>query len=87
MDSLNNICNYLASMFNFKNIIVDKMFIYYFIPNISLITFSIIASTPIIKTILDKYKYIRIIVLVFGLILCTSFLVDESFNPFLYFRF
>ena len=56
-------------MFNFKNIIVDDVFLYYLIPNITLIIFAIIASTPIIKIILDRYKYIRIITLIFGMIL------------------
>ena len=87
IDSLNGVYNYLISMFNFKNIIVDDVFLYYLIPNITLIIFAIIASTPIIKIILDRYKYIRIITLIFGMILSTSFLVDASFNPFLYFRF
>ena len=87
LDNLNSIYNYLVSMFNLKNVIVDKTFIYYLIPNISLIIFSIIASTPIVKIILDKYEYLRLLVIVLGLILCTAFLVDQSFNPFLYFRF
>ena len=87
IDSLNGVYNYLISMFNFKNIIVDDVFLYYLIPNITLIIFAIIASTPIIKIILDRYKYIRIITLIFVMILSTSFLVDASFNPFLYFRF
>ncbi|MCI6667028.1 MAG: MBOAT family protein, partial [Romboutsia timonensis] len=87
IDNLNGVYNYLVSMFTFKNIIVDEVFFYYLIPNITLIIFSIIASTPIIKIILDRYKYIRIIILIFGMILSTAFLVDASFNPFLYFRF
>ena len=87
IDSLNGVYNYLVSMFNLNNIIVDKEFLYYLIPNLTLIIFAIIASTPIIKIILDKYKYIRIIILIFGMVLSTSFLVDASFNPFLYFRF
>ena len=58
IDSLNGVYNYLISMFNFKNIIVDDVFLYYLIPNITLIIFAIIASTPIIKIILDRYKYI-----------------------------
>ena len=70
-----------------NNTIVDKTFFYYLIPNILLILFSIICATPIVKNILDRYKYIRIIVLVFGMILSVAFLVDASFNPFLYFRF
>ena len=74
-------------MFSLKNTIVDNTFFYYLIPNISLIVFSIISATPLIKNILDKYKYIRILVLIFGMVLSVAFLVDASFNPFLYFRF
>ena len=87
IDNLNDVYNYLVSMFNLNNIIVDELFLYYLIPNLALIIFAIIASTPIVKIVLDRYKYIRIIVLIFGMILSTSFLVDASFNPFLYFRF
>ena len=74
-------------MFNISNPFVDKQFYYYLVPNILLLMFSIIASTPIIKNILDKNMYVRFIVLVFGFIISCSFLVDSSFNPFLYFRF
>ena len=84
---INNILIYLSSMFNFNNTFVDSTFYYYFIPNIILIVFSIIASTPIIKIILDKYEILRFITLIVGFIVATSFLVDSSFNPFLYFRF
>ena len=87
INNLNDVYNYLVSMFNLNNIIVDELFLYYLIPNLALIIFAIIASTPIVKIVLDRYKYIRIIVLIFGMILSTSFLVDASFNPFLYFRF
>ncbi|WP_438649903.1 MBOAT family O-acyltransferase [Romboutsia sp.] len=84
--NLNEMFNYLKTMFS-NEIIFDKAFYYYLIPNIVLLILSIIASTPIIKNILDNYKYIRFVVLIFGLILSTAFLVDSSFNPFLYFRF
>lgn len=87
IDTLSGVLNYLSSMFNFNNTLVDNTFLYYLVPNISLIIFAIIASTPIVKNILDKYIYIRIIALLFGMILSTAFLVDASFNPFLYFRF
>ncbi len=87
IDTLSGVLNYLSSMFNFNNILVDNTFFYYLVPNITLIVFAIIASTPIVKNILDKYIYIRIIALLFGLVLSAAFLVDASFNPFLYFRF
>ena len=84
--NLNEMFNYLNAMF-INDVLFDKTFYYYLIPNIILLILSIITSTPIIKVILDKYKYIRFIVLILGLILSTAFLVDSSFNPFLYFRF
>ncbi len=82
-----DIFDYLNAMFNINNNFIDSTFIYYLVPNITLLIISIIASTPIIKTILDKKIYIRFIVIILGFILCVSFLVDSSFNPFLYFRF
>ena len=87
VETLNGVFSYLSSMFSLKNTIVDNTFFYYLIPNISLIVFSILSATPLIKNILDKYKYIRILVLIFGMVLSVAFLVDASFNPFLYFRF
>lgn len=82
-----DIFDYLNAMFNINNNFIDSTFIYYLVPNITLLIISIIASTPIIKTILDKNIYIRFVVIILGFILCVSFLVDSSFNPFLYFRF
>ena len=87
INNFKDIFNYLYSMFNINNNFIDSTFIYYLMPNIILLITSIIASTPIIKNILDKNIYIRFIVVVLGFILCVSFLVDSSFNPFLYFRF
>ena len=85
--SIKDIFSYLGAMFSVNNSFVDRKFYYYLVPNIILLVFSIIASTPIIKNILDKNVYIRFVVLVFGFIISCSFLVDSSFNPFLYFRF
>lgn len=85
--SFKGIFNYLNAMLNINNTFVDKHFYYYLVPNILLLIFSIIASTPIIKNILDKNIHIRSIVLIFGFTISCAFLVDSSFNPFLYFRF
>ena len=86
LTDISSIIHYLSAMF-INNKFIDKSFYYYFIPNISLLIFSILASTPIIKHILDKYEIIRFICLIFGMIISVAFLVDSSFNPFLYFRF
>lgn len=79
--------NYFKSMFSFNNVLIDKTFYYYLVPNIFLLVFAIMASTPFIKNQLNKFKLLRFITLISGLILSTAFLIDSSFNPFLYFRF
>ena len=56
---------------------------------------SIIAATPLGKNLWNKWavkkakwmNFAEIILVVLTLILVTAFLVDGSFNPFLYFRF
>lgn len=85
--NLKDIFDYLNAMFSINNTFIDKSFYYYLVPNIVLLIISIIASTPIIKNILDKNVYIRSAILIFGFIISCAFLVDSSFNPFLYFRF
>ena len=87
IENLKDIFNYFNAMFNLNNKFIDSTFIYYLTPNITLIIISIISSTPLIKNILDKNIYIRFIFIILGFILSVSFLVDSSFNPFLYFRF
>ncbi len=87
IESLNGVISYLNAMFDTNRLIIDKGFYYYLIPNILLIVFSILASTPIIKNVVDKNLSLRTIALVLGMILSTAYLVDASFNPFLYFRF
>lgn len=57
---------------------------------------AVVGSTPLVKMFFEKLKTYRIgfiintfepAVMAFLLILCTAYLVDGSFNPFLYFRF
>ncbi|WP_317982809.1 MBOAT family O-acyltransferase [Romboutsia faecis] len=84
---LSNVFDYYRSMFNFSNTLFDTTFYYYLVPNILLLLIGIFASTPIFKNILTKYPLLKFLTLIFGLILSTSFLVDSTFNPFLYFRF
>ena len=84
---LNGVVSFLGAMFDFDGVIIDNTFYYYLVPNLVLLVMAIIASTPIFKGIFDKYQYVKFIVLVLGLVISTAFLVDSTFNPFLYFRF
>lgn len=75
--------------------LANKESIYYLLNYLPVIIIGIIGATPIIKKIVEKLhvkipKIINVfepVLLSLLLILCTSYLVDGSFNPFLYFRF
>lgn len=84
---LNQLSSYLGTMFNFKGDIIDTSFYYYFIPNILLLAASSCCATPIVKNFIDKHPTFRFIFLVICFTLSVAYLVDSTFNPFLYFRF
>lgn len=98
-DSFAEVFNFLKSMFNINNSLELYNFetIYYIKSYLTLILIGIIASTPFISLLINKLKnkksfkflinllepfyYISLLLTV------TAFLIDGSFNPFLYFRF
>jgi alginate O-acetyltransferase complex protein AlgI len=86
LEGVNDIILYIKAMF-INNNIIDETFVYLFIPNIILIALSILIATPIMNKFLLKNKYIEAILIIMILFLSVAFLVDASFNPFLYFRF
>ena len=64
--------------------------IYYLKSFLMTFIFAIIGATPIPKFVASKWKmasYVEPIALIVLLVMCTAYLVDGSFNPFLYFRF
>jgi hypothetical protein len=73
--------------YNLTNPLIDSTFWYYFVPNIPLLIISIMSCTPLFKNIFSKHIVLNYIFLMLGLVLSTSFLIDSTFNPFLYFRF
>ena len=88
--------DYLKIMFFASgNTIVDTAGIYYLYTNIVMFAILIVFSTPIIKRTLEslaqKYrdKLINPSLVIYGLVLflVTAYLVNETYNPFLYFRF
>ena len=97
-NSIADIFSFLKNMFGFTNIpFVNNETIYYFKSYLILLIISILASTPLFKNIYLKIKntnkckilfdMLESIIYIGLLILCTAFLIDSSFNPFLYFRF
>ena len=96
-NTTNEILKSLGNMFNLNNIdLANKETIYHLKNYLVLLIVAIISSTPLLKNIISKIKntkYKRIIDIlepityIMLLILSTAFLIDESINPFLYFRF
>ena len=89
---------YIGGMFGLGGVpFLSTECVYYLRSYGVLITVSIIGSTPVIKnavtqlttTTLGKkiWPFARPVVLVALLAVCTAYLIDSSFNPFLYFRF
>ncbi len=95
---MNEAVERIAAMFGRNNIpFTDVISWYYLRSYILVFVVAIIGSTPLLKYMiiqLEKMKYGRVviniaepIVCVLLLLLSTAYLVDGSFNPFLYFRF
>jgi alginate O-acetyltransferase complex protein AlgI len=88
---IENPLNFLTSMFS--GTIISTEAVYHTVRSITFLIVLIIASTPLPKLIYKKMiqkKSGRIIITVLlpiTVILCTAYLVDSSYNPFLYFRF
>lgn len=87
---------YLKSMFGFGNhVLMDSTGIYYLYTNAIMFVILGVCSTPIVKNILDrivvksKLGYVNgsLITYMVILFLATAYLVNETYNPFLYFRF
>lgn len=89
---LNILINNIKGLFSINNFINNGT-IYYIKSYAVLLILGVIGSTPIIKKLYEKYKGkklfdIAYLVIIFSLfIICIAYLVDASYNPFLYFRF
>ena len=96
-ESIHEIFNNLKNMFYINDIpLINKETIYYIRSYLVLFIISIISSTPLLKIIIIKLnntkikKVINILepfIIIILIILTTAYLIDDSFNPFLYFRF
>jgi alginate O-acetyltransferase complex protein AlgI len=97
-EKIDNIKQNLGGLIGIGGIpLVSKEFIYYFRSYILTLIISFVGATPVPKKLVNKVRsakkgniVINILepfVLFTILILVTAYLVDGSFNPFLYFRF
>lgn len=90
LDILKNI----GGLFGIGNVpIISEESLYYFKSYFIVIVIGIIGCTPILKKIANNEKMRKLInclepiFLLFVLIISTSYIIDGSFSPFLYFRF
>ena len=95
IEDLEKLISISKNLFTLKkgNIIFDIANNYYLINNIPYFIFAIIFSFPIVKFISSKIKnelvknIIGNILLIFILIFSIVLLINNSYNPFIYFRF
>ena len=84
----------IAGLFGFGGIpLVSAPAIYYLKSYALLFAVGILGATPVVKLLAQKIGETKVgmvlepLFLVFLLLVCTAYLVDGSFSPFLYFRF
>ncbi len=94
IEDLSLLLNQLKSMFLLNDIaIYNDLTTFYLRNNFFLILILIIASTPLMNYIYinkvkgRKLEYFKPILIVLGFVVCVAYLVNASYNPFLYFRF
>jgi len=95
--TVSEILRSVGNMFNLTNIeFINNETIYYLKSYLVLLIVSLIAATPLVKNLIIKLKETKLnkiinilepLTYIALLVLSTAFLIDASFNPFLYFRF
>lgn len=87
--------NYFKAMFGGNGVFVDGNAKYFLITNILVFALCIFGSTDLFGKIISKIKAKNNVIIewsapfvqVILMLVCTSFLVNATYNPFLYFRF
>lgn len=86
-EDINYMISFFRKMFSFNNFI-DSTFLYYLKTFSIYFIISILFSTPLMNKLKSKVPtFISNSFLILCLIISISFIVNSSFNPFLYFRF
>ena len=97
-ENIKDLWSSLYNMFNFRGLDLYNDFSTYYLKSYTvLLIVSVIGATPILKNIIQKVNKnvtgqkvistINPILNIVLLVVVTSYLIDGSFNPFLYFRF
>ncbi len=94
-DTLSDAWTFISAMFGANGILADNTSLYLLVNNIVIFAVCAFASTNIFGAVTGKLKdrkpvlnrYAVPVVQLCVLIICTAYLVDATYNPFLYFRF
>ena len=85
-DNLKDGIDYILGMFGAGVGFVNNLFLYHFTSYLPVLIILFIASTPLMKKIKFN-KYFLAVLTVLGGLIAMAYVVDSSYNPFLYFRF
>lgn len=96
--NMNDAFNTIKGLFGFnKEVFINNYTIYYLKNYLLVLILAILLSTPLIKKLVLKLKkncfikklfdILEIVSIPIILVIVTSYLIDNSYNPFLYFRF
>ncbi len=90
---VNQLFSALGDMFNFGNGLISDTTLNLFLSNLPVLIAAGIACTPLAAKLYERFKHVRFmwvaetLFVAVVLFLSTASLVDQSYNPFLYFRF
>ena len=94
IEDVSSIGAYLSRMFGGTGVFATKITVYELVRNLVFLAILILASTPAPKKLWYKlyskgtpWRIVQSVVCAIAFVLCTAYLVDSSYNPFLYFRF
>lgn len=92
IDKIGGAFSYLGAMFGATGTLVNSQSIYYLLQYLPMIILCVLASLPFAANLIKKMAPKPRNVLLFAtctiaMFVCTAYLVDASYNPFLYFRF
>lgn len=93
VEDFSHLGGYLAAMFGFaRGGLADAAAGYYFRSFLPMLLIAVLASTPLAAKLWQKLpqraeKIVLPLLLLTGLTVCTAYLVDGTYNPFLYFKF
>ena len=81
---------YLSAMLGIAGLpLVNKLTWYYLRNYLPILLIAAVASTPLVIARWNKIeiRWMKMAVLVLGMLVCTAYVVSGTYNPFLYFRF